>query len=121
MRIHPVPWLSAGIGLIVGASLALGQPPRGPSRLSPAERAQCAARHGQVATAGLSGEEMCALPYADAGRRCTDSAQCAGDCRYGGSLREGARAAGQCQAFQYPYGCRTTIEKGRVTPGPCFD
>lgn len=119
---HALIWLPAGLGLIAGASLALAQAPGSrPARLTQAESARCLAQHGQIAIAGLSGEEMCALPYADAGRRCTDSAQCLGDCRYQGPLRPGARAAGQCQAYQYPYGCRTTVERGRVTEGPCFD
>jgi hypothetical protein len=119
-------WLPACVGLAAGASLALGQPRPQPSRLTPAERAQCAAAHGQIAIAGLSGEEMCALPYRDAGRSCKSSSQCAGDCRYEGSDAQGdARrhrtVSGRCQAFAYPYGCRVNVENGRVTAGLCVD
>lgn len=116
-------WPALALGILAGAALAAGAPSHGPTHLGPAERAQCEARHGRIMIAGLSGNEMCALPFPDAGRRCTDSSQCRGDCRYEGRVRlgAGARAVGRCQSLDYPFGCRTTVEHGRVTPGLCVD
>jgi hypothetical protein len=114
--------LPALLGLFLGGSLALSQQPRPHARLTQAERAYCLARHGHVMVAGLAGNEICALPYADAGRRCTSGSQCAGDCLYEGPApRPGQRVVGQCQALAYPFGCRTTVENGRAAGAICVD
>ncbi len=112
------------------AVLAFAQAPperREPVQFDDAARTRCEAQGGRVATAGLSGDDMCALPYADAGRSCTDGSQCMGDCLLdeaslgGKPPRHGSRAVGQCQALAYPYGCRNLIEDGRLTLGLCVD
>lgn len=115
------------------ASLALLQPAprieerRQPTLFTAEQRAACEAEGGRVATAGLSGDDMCARPYADAGRACTDGSQCLGDCLLDESSLNGKRpvhdmeAAGLCQAFAYPFGCRNLIEDGRLTLGLCVD
>ncbi|HYD13082.1 MAG TPA: hypothetical protein VEC11_09560 [Allosphingosinicella sp.] len=114
--------LPALLGLAVGGSLVLAQQPQRNVGLSDAERAQCLARHGRVLIAGFSGNEVCALPYADAGRRCTSGSQCAGDCMYDGPApRPGQRVTGRCEALQYGFGCRTTLENGRIAYAICTD
>ena len=114
--------------LIVMLALAPPIAERRPPTLFTAEqRAACEAEGGRVATAGLSGDDMCAMPYADAGRSCTDGSQCVGDCLLDeASLRgkrpvDGMQAAGQCQALAYPFGCRNLIEDGRLIYGLCVD
>jgi hypothetical protein len=97
------------------------------TKLSADERAQCEGRGGRIAIAGLSGNEMCALPLADAGKRCTSGGQCLGECMFdrtglkGRPPRPGKRVTGRCQATDYPYGCRTTVENERLQPGLCVD
>ena len=114
------------------ASVPRQEPPsetelRQSTRFTAEQRAQCAARGGRVATAGLSGEDMCAELYRDAGRRCSDGSQCMGDCLLDEASLNGKRpvhdmeAAGLCQAFAYPFGCRNLIEDGRLTLGLCVD
>lgn len=112
------------------AMLALSQPPpdrRQPTRFTDDQRAECEAQGGRVATAGLSGDDMCATPYADAGRVCTSGSQCLGDClldeaTLGGKRPvHGMRAAGRCQARAYPFGCRNLVENGRLIYGLCVD
>lgn len=117
-----IPGLPALLGLAVGGSLALSQQPPRNVRLTDAQRAQCLARHGRVLIAGFSGNEICALPYPDAGRRCTSGSQCAGDCMYEGPApRPGQRLVGRCEALQYGFGCRTTLENGRIARAICTD
>jgi hypothetical protein len=110
--------------LIPVVALAAAQPPSsGPLHLTSVERARCTAQHGRVMIAGLSGNEMCALPYRDGGKRCTDGSQCAGDCMFEGSqpVRATARVSGRCQRLAYPFGCNTTITHGRVNGTLCAD
>ena len=85
---------------------------------------ECAARGGQLRRVGMLGSWQCIVPYADAGQTCTDSAQCAGDCRLpddGKTPLAGAQVAGICQANNDPFGCYTTVEDGRATPTICVD
>ena len=117
-------WLGLA-GACFGAALvpAAGSvQPRG-THLSAQERAACEARRGRVMIAGLSGSEMCALPFADGGRRCTDGSQCAGDCLYEGRTpsRRDARVAGVCERYRYGFGCRSFVEHGRITRNLCVD
>ena len=66
---------------------------------------------------------MCVLPYADAGKVCTDSDQCMGDCRLadGPSLPSGTTATGVCQANTSPFGCFANVEDGKVDAALCVD
>jgi hypothetical protein len=65
--------------------------------------------------------------FADAGKACSDGSDCQGDClvprdRTSRTLPIGAEVMGQCQATSSPFGCRATVEKGRVaTPWVCRD
>jgi hypothetical protein len=96
-------------------------------KLMPAELADCQNRGGQVRIAGLSGNEMCALPFADAGKVCRSSSDCLGDCLLDekelGGKKVGPRTkvVGRCQPTNYPYGCSTTVENGRPSWGACVD
>ena len=77
--------------------------------------------------AGLSGNEMCALPFADAGKVCRGSKDCLGACLLDEKQRAGKRVGpktqvvGKCQPTNYPFGCSTTVEKGRVQSSMCVD
>ena len=71
--------------LVVIAALALGacveEPPVGPQGkpLTPAERAECVMKGGEVGRGGLLPDELCFLPQADAGKACEKD----GDCKQG--------------------------------------
>ncbi len=91
---------------------------------SEAERARCEAAGGTVARDGMLGWEQCIQPYADAGKACTDNADCLGQCRL--SLGDdmpvmGKPVTGKCQANDSPFGCYATVENGRATPALCVD
>jgi hypothetical protein len=124
------------VGIAVAASLlALGivstttvaeEAPRF-RKLEPAELADCQHKGGQVRIAGLSGNEMCALPFADAGKVCRGSDDCLGAClvdeKQWSGKRIGPKTAvvGKCQPTNYSYGCSTTVERGRVQSSMCVD
>ena len=66
----------------------------------------------------------CVITYADAGRRCTDGDDCAGDCRVddvANAPAAGSNAVGQCQANSSRFGCYTTIEDGKAGATICVD
>ena len=91
-------------------------------RATPAERAKCVAAGGEVYRSGLLGWENCIQPYADAGKTCSDSSDCTGDCRYTGSGASfGETVTGTCQINDSPFGCFQSVSDGAATPTLCVD
>ncbi len=87
------------------------------------ERADCTADGGTVQRRGMLGMEMCVHAYADAGRTCTDSAQCQGRCvgPAGGEGSAGAAVSGQCQADDRLFGCYSEVKGGSAAYAICVD
>ncbi|MDO9586720.1 MAG: hypothetical protein Q7J13_02190 [Brevundimonas sp.] len=86
--------------------------------------ADCLARGGRMQPVGRLQTMQCVTPYADAGKRCTDSDQCAGECRTPDvTVRpaQGAAAVGQCQADSNRFGCFTRVEDGKAEATLCVD
>lgn len=86
--------------------------------------ADCAVRGGRMQPVGRMQTIQCVAPYADAGKRCTDSDQCAGQCRVpDGAARpaQGAAVVGRCQADDNPFGCFTRVEDGKAEATLCVD
>ncbi len=97
--------------------------PGGPGPI-PTSADACRDRGGHWGPQGLLGRDGCVLPYADAGKRCTDGDQCLGDCRAVESTsfpRPGQSATGQCQANTSPFGCFTRVENGKAEAALCVD
>jgi hypothetical protein len=74
----------------------------------------------------MSGARICVIPFADAGRRCTDGSQCAGDCLVDPTAEMQAlglrgEAVGQCQPHTPYFGCYATVTAGRLGVGLCID
>lgn len=91
-------------------------------RATKAERQLCQAAGGEVRRAGLLGYENCILPYADAGKTCSDSSDCIGDCRLtsSGAAPE-ETVTGTCQINDSLFGCFQTVENGRAGHMLCVD
>lgn len=86
--------------------------------------ADCVARGGRMQPVGRMQTMQCVVRYADAGKRCTDGDQCAGECRVADVAArpaEGAPAVGQCQADSNSFGCFTRIENGKAEATLCID
>ena len=88
------------------------------------DAAACAARGGKMLPQGRMQTVRCVITHADAGRRCTDGDDCAGDCRVGdvaNAPAAGTNAVGQCQASSSRFGCYTTVEGGKAEATICVD
>ncbi len=86
--------------------------------------ADCVARGGRMQPVGRMQTMQCVVRYADAGKRCTDGDQCAGECRVadaGARPSEGAAVVGQCQADSNRFGCFTRVEDGKAEATLCVD
>lgn len=115
-------FLLNGCGSTVGA--AEGRPA---TSLSAAERAQCHAKGGRVGGFGMFGTPVCFLPFSDAGKTCSDKADCQGNClgwvegAQGAIPKAGEERAGQCQATDHLFGCFATVVEGKSTQAVCVD
>ncbi|MCS6624479.1 hypothetical protein N0B44_16290 [Roseibacterium beibuensis] len=88
------------------------------------DAAACAAKGGKMLPQGRMQSLQCVVSYTDAGQRCTDGADCQGDCRVEdvtNAPSAGAAAVGQCQATSSRFGCYTTVEDGKAEATICVD
>jgi hypothetical protein len=72
----------------------------------------------------MLGSLMCVIPYADAGKPCTDSGQCLGACLaeyQSGVFSVASGATGQCQADNAVFGCLGEVQHGRIDGFLCVD
>lgn len=92
---------------------------------TPEQRAEadCMAQGGKMLRVGRMQSLQCVLQYSDAGKTCTDAAQCQGECRVPGSVivEDGRAVEGQCTADSNRFGCYTRVENGRATAAICVD
>jgi hypothetical protein len=100
-----------------------------PREVGDPERAACSERGGSIVTRGMLGSPMCAVPYADAGKICSDKTECQGECRAtragpgGPPIRQGDKISGRCDAdTQAGFGCFSLVKDGRAAqPEICVD
>ena len=94
--------VSSGTRVSQSASYARIKP------IIPADEATCVARGGSWSQVGLPGSPpTCDLPTTDAGRACSDSIDCEGEC-----LAQGK--AGICSANVREFGCHSVFSYGSV-------
>jgi len=108
----------------IAAIVPAGQTVIGPSVAGSEDAAACARAGGKMLPQGRMQSVRCVITYADAGRRCSDGDDCAGDCRVGDVANPpaaGANAVGQCQASSSRFGCYTTVEGGKAEATLCVD
>lgn len=87
-----------------------------------AQTAACTARGGDFRRSGLAGFWLCVVPYADAGKPCSDMADCQGGCLAPPNQTPvRGEAPGRCAASNSQFGCYSRVEKGVVGPGLCVD
>ena len=104
-------------------------PPVGDAPTPRVSARSCARQGGAIHRVGMSGGRACVIPYADAGRRCTDGSQCGGRCLLNlDDPRNDAwrsappgQAVGQCEASDMTFGCHATIDNGEVGDSICVD
>lgn len=95
--------------------------------LSRSEALQCRANGGFQSRAPF-GTPICEVPYADAGKTCTEKTDCLGRCllQLTGTAatnpKPGTPVTGRCEASNATFGCFTTVEDGKTTDaGVCVD
>jgi len=86
-----------------------------------ATEALCISAQGSWGPAGLFGEPMCHFAPADAGKACTDSAQCESKCVSATQVRYLARVTGVCHDSFLPFGCLQRIHAGKAGQALCID
>jgi hypothetical protein len=108
----------------IAAIVPAGQTVIGPSVAGSEDAAACARAGGKMLPQGRMQSVRCVISYADAGQRCTDGDDCAGDCRVedvANPPAAGANAVGQCQVNSSRFGCYTTVEGGKAEATLCVD
>jgi len=93
----------------------------GPTPVAEATEASCAARGGALQPVGRMQRQTCVIPYADAGKVCSDKADCQGSCIADGNAESQAATAGQCQKTNVQFGCYAKIVGGKSTGTICVD
>ncbi len=83
----------------------------------------CAKAGGSLVPVCRMQRPMCLIHFSDAGKACSDGADCAsGRCRAGDtSITPGKPATGICAKTNDPCGCYTRIEDGVAQPTICVD
>jgi hypothetical protein len=86
------------------------------------DRAKCEAAGGAVQRVCLAGALACVVPFADAGRSCSDSSECEGLCLVEeGNWEPGALVVGACQEDSNPCWCASEVKQGKIEGGECWD
>jgi putative hemolysin len=114
------------LSILAAASLALSLAACAPAAQAPAPVAQsadasCAARGGAMQPVGRLQRSTCVVPYADAGKTCSDKADCQGACIAEGNLEAQGATTGQCQKTNVQFGCYAKIVGGKTTGAICVD
>ncbi|WAW97574.1 hypothetical protein LGM68_22510 [Xanthomonas citri pv. malvacearum] len=99
---------------------AAANAPQPPHTVS-ADAAECTAKGGQLRPVYRMQIPRCIVPYADAGKTCTDDSDCSGDCLATSIVPTGAAATGTCQRDSDRFGCRQTVVGGRGQAALCID
>lgn len=83
--------------------------------------AQCSAKGGTIQPVGKAQIPTCVIPYADAGKACTDKSQCEGQCVLEGNLEAQGDVTGACQKTNRQFGCYARVVNGKSTGAICVD
>ncbi|MCC5074067.1 hypothetical protein [Xanthomonas campestris] len=86
-----------------------------------ADAAACTAKGGQMRPVGRMQTPRCVVPYADAGKTCTDNSDCSGDCLATSIVPTGTATSGTCQRDSDRFGCRQEVVGGMGQAALCID
>ncbi|KGK56969.1 hypothetical protein NC00_15230 [Xanthomonas cannabis pv. phaseoli] len=92
-----------------------------PLRAASADAAACTAKGGQLRPVGRMQTVRCIVPYADAGKTCSDNSDCSGDCLVTSIVPTGAATTGTCQRDSDRFGCRQEVIAGKGQAALCID
>ncbi len=107
---------------LAACSASPARPAAAPAPAGGPDAQACAAQGGRVQPLGLRGQPTCVVPYADAGKACSDKRDCSGNCLASGTVAAGAQATGVCQRdVSQNFGCQQRIVGGVAGPALCID
>ncbi len=83
----------------------------------------CLAKGGEYTKQGKLQMYRCVMQFSDAGKSCSDSAECQGSCLNSNRLIETntSNVVGQCASTDSPFGCREIVENGVGKGFLCID
>ena len=110
--------LTAVAALLLGACAPNAQPAT-PSAENLASA--CSAKGGSIQPVGKAQIPTCVIPYADAGKVCTDKSECEGACILEGNIETTGAVAGTCQKTNRQFGCYAKVVNGKSTGAICVD
>jgi hypothetical protein len=113
--------LGALAALALLTACAPSAPAPTPMTSTQAMTASCTARGGRIENVGRIQMPTCVVPFADAGKTCTDKAQCQGDCILEGNMESAGPVTGQCQKSNVQFGCFARVVNGQATRAMCID
>jgi hypothetical protein len=85
--------------------------------------AACQARGGEIRPVCRRQVPRCVVRYSDAGKACSDKADCSGRCLVDGEQPSapGGPVNGRCEQDDDPCGCKIEVKNGREAGGRCVD
>jgi hypothetical protein len=90
--------------------------------LADIDKQKCARDGGTIRGVGMFGLFTCVIPYADAGKACSDTSECRGTCVAPEGAKPGSKVVGKCQSDSAGvFGCSSAVKDGIVLPGLCND
>lgn len=102
-------------GMLLALLAACSAPAEGPAQTERiADEAACTALGGEWTRLGLAPDPQCVLQTSDAGRACSDGAQCEGLCLAPEGSVDGTRVEGTCSTTTNPFGCQQRVHEGVV-------
>lgn len=83
----------------------------------------CSKAGGSLQPVCRMGKPMCLITFKDAGKACSDSAECGSGRCYTATMTaaSGQSATGACAPTNDPCGCHQRVVKGIAQPGLCAD
>lgn len=91
--------------------------------LSAIDLGTCEKDAGEIVPQGMMGGPLCLVTYADAGKACTDSSACMGQCRHTSEegFRPDIKTTGICTQTNSWHGCYSVVKDGYAQPALCVD
>ena len=100
--------------------------------------ANCAASGGKIEKVGMAQTQACIHLFPDRGKQCQGKSECEGECRYVDdtrpieaknvneeearwATRPGTEVVGACQWSDDQFGCRSTVQDGKIKEAICVD
>ncbi|NQZ24038.1 MAG: hypothetical protein HRT53_18580 [Colwellia sp.] len=82
----------------------------------------CLGKGGVIKSVCMFAMPYCVQTFIDAGKKCSDSSDCAGDCRLEDDfVNSGTNTSGFCSTNSDPCGCYQRITNGKAEPALCVD